>query len=998
MKTRLSKTDRLLAGTILAGVSAVILAGPAMAQDANPAPDPQPEEEIVVTGTRAPRPDYAYSNPVTSVDGQALQYSGAVNLTDFLEELPALTNAQDANDSAGANAFIGGAGINLLNLRNLGVDRTLVLVNGRRHVASLPGSAAIDTATIPIDLIERVDISTGGASAVYGADGVSGVVNFILDDDFDGLRIRGQTGWTQEGGAEETFISGVWGVTTDGGRANLTIAAEYTKEDALLMEDRDFTRGENFTQLFPNPDDAGDDPNIFDNLPFDNGRSALINDIGAIDTNFDTAFDFNGDGTPWDNGLPLDASFQQGGSGTLLSTLFGDILPETERYSFNGFFHYELSERAELFTELKYVHAHALTAQQPTFDQFLLIPGDNLFVPQAALDDFNANLPDLPVPFMLFSRMNFDLGQRAEDATRQTYRGVFGLRGDLSEHVKYNISFVYGQTDTDTININNRYNDRFLAAIDVVDADPGPGIVPQCRSNLDPDAAFNDPNTFIRGLLFADPSANYPTPISFTPGPGSGCVPLNVFGPNVSQAAVDWVNVDTTTFSSITQTVFQAYLSGTLDSWFQLPGGSVGFAAGVEWREETSESRFDPRDQSGATFFNVIADSFGEYDASEVFAELSLPLLKDRPLFDSLALDGAVRLSDYSTVGQTTTWKVGGVWAPIADITFRGTVAEAVRAPNIGELFSPASQQFAFINDPCDFRALNNGTEFREANCAAILSGFGIDPATFEDPNAATVSGIQTGTPTLNAETAETLTLGVILRPRFIPGLVVSLDWYDIELADAIVTSDPEEIAENCVDLPTIDNVYCDALTRSPASGGIVDFVQQPFNVAHFTTRGVDFSVVYTFEPADWGWGDWGRFSARVIGNRLEDLTFVNLPGAEPDSDLGEANAPEWQTNFDLRWEKGPLTLNYGFNYFSETQRFTLQERQDDPDIAPPEFLNYNARSTHDVQVRYDFGDRLVVYGGVNNLTDQEPDLDQPYYPVGAEGRTFYAGLNARLN
>ena len=989
-KSFFSRTTSLIG----AAAAAALLPTAALAHDE---PDPaEDEEEIVVTGTRVVRPDYAYSNPVTSVGGEAIEYSGVVNATEFLQSLPALTNSFDSNDAAGANAFIGGTGLNLLNLRNLGVDRTLVLVDGRRHVASLPGSAAVDTATIPLELIERVDITTGGASAIYGADGVSGVVNFVLRDDYEGFGVRAQEGWTDAGGAGDRLVSVIWGANSDGGRANLTLAAEYTNEARLEMADRDFTNAAGWTDFFENPDELavlGDDPNIPDFVPMNDIRIGILSVGGGFDTTFDGYPDFDGTGAPWISGVSVDSNgtFERGGSGVPVQNIFGDILPEVDRYAFNVLFHYDFSNRMRLFTELKYVNAQSFSLGQGTFDQLLAVDLDNPFMPAAIAADAAANF----LPFALFNRINNDIGQRGEDVLRETYRAVIGLEGDLSENFEYEVSLVHGATASEIVNHGNRWNDRFAAAIDVVDVDAGPGEDLRCRIDV-----FG----YVPGGGFAGASDwNYtdpfglgiamPTPGSFTPGPNSGCVPLNIFGEgSPSQEAIDWITAKTQNSSLIQQTVFQAVVNGTLDSWLTLPGGSIGVAAGVEARHESSEGDFDARDQTGLTFFNAIPDDSGDFDVGEAFAEISLPIFEDRPFFDSLALDAAVRVSEYSTIGQTISWKTGLVWGPIPDITFRATLAEAVRAPNIGELFDPGGQTFANIGDPCDIDNLDLGTALRQANCTTILNNLGIDPTTFQDPNNSGVEGVLTGNEELQEETAETFTIGLIVRPRFLEGFVFSADYYDIELTNAINTLAPQAIVNQCVDA-AIPNQFCDLVSRNPVTGALNFFTQRPENVASFTTQGVDFSAAYQRDL-----GALGELAARLVGSHLEDLTFVNLPGAAPDPDHYEQGAPEWQVVFDLTWSRGPLLVNYGINYYSETRRFNAVTEAAEPDTVASQYFWFNERLTHDVQVRYEFSDAFTLYGGVNNLNDQQPDYGQTYYPVGAEGRTFYVGLNASLN
>jgi outer membrane receptor protein involved in Fe transport len=337
---------------------------------------------------------------------------------------------------------------------------------------------------------------------------------------------------------------------------------------------------------------------------------------------------------------------------------------------------------------------------------------------------------------------------------------------------------------------------------------------------------------------------------------------------------------------------------------------------------------------------------------------------------------------------------VGAVWQPIEDIRFRGTVAEATRAPNIGELFDPGGQTFQFIDDPCDVNQLSNGTEFRAANCAQILSGLGVDPDTFTDPNSASVAGVLRGNPDLDEEQVDTVTVGFILQPRFVPNLTLSVDWYDIELKNAINAEPPQEAVDICVDLPTVDNDFCGLFVREQGTGAIIDFVQQSLNVAAFNTEGFDFTVDYVVDPSEWGAsGNWGVFNFRVVGNKLEELEFINLPGAPADPDLGEENAPEWQVNFDLTWERGPVVLNYRFEYFDETQRYTKETRENNPDIADPKYLDYDAKKVHNVYAAYDFSDSFRLYGGIDNFTDEKPDIGRYAYPVDPVGRFFFLGI-----
>ncbi len=944
-------------------------------------------EEIVVTSSRIRRPGDSFSNPVVAIDAEAILNSGTTNLSNYLKELPALVGSLDANDAAGSNAFIGGTGLSLLDLRNLGVERTLVLVDGRRHVAALPGTAAVDVDTIPIALVERIEVQTGGASAIYGADGVSGVVNFIMKRDFEGVDARAQIGRSAHGDAQARIFSVAAGENFADGRGNVTFALEYSSEERLSSSRRAYSRSPSAVSFMENPDDASDDPSIPDEIPIRDVRYYDSSPHGAVFVDGDFFEMWNGDDTPFDGGtIPFIPPFyQQGGSGTPTTGYIGDLLPELNRYTGNLFVTYEISPAARLFGELKYSRSESFSVSSPTFDFFLYLPEDNAFLPP----NIAASMTAANAGGVFVSRDHFDLGVRDEDIERETIRSVLGIGGDMTSNIRYEASYVYGESKIANEIGNNRYNDRFAAALDAV-IDPATGQ-PVCRSNLDPTAVPD--NLIEQGWDEYDPLAGTWAG-SFTPGPNSGCVPVNIFGDgSVSEEAAAWIMTDSLHRSKIKQHVVQAYVSGDTSDWFELPAGAPGFALGAEWREEKSESNPPIEDTLALTFGNNLLPVGGRYDVAEIFSEVSVPLLREQPFAELLSVDGAVRFSDYSTTGNATTWKMGLIWSPISDIAFRATVAEATRAPNIDELFDPGGQDFEGIDDPCDINNLDEGSSTRAANCAALLSSLGVDPTTFIDPNSATIAGESRGNPALEEETAETTTVGFVLRPRFMPNFSLSIDWYDIELTNAISTASAEESAQICVDSPTLENDFCGLITRRAGTGAIASFVQSPLNVADFRTEGYDFSVNYRLDPAALGaTGEWGEFNFSLIGNKLEELTFINLPGAEPDPELGEEDRPEWQMNFDLTWQLNTLLVNYGFNYIDETYRYTFQQRRANPDIVAPEYRKYDARFTHDVQVRYGLANGVTVYGGVNNLTDQEPDIGRVFYPVSAVGRYFYMG------
>jgi iron complex outermembrane recepter protein len=980
-KTMIRKTGIALGAL---GWALFVSSSAAWAQDnqANAAEEEISADEgkpIVVTGSRISIPEAEIANPVTSFDSKSITLSGRTNITDLLTQSPALIGSQDSNDNAGSNAGIGTTGLNLLDLRNLGTNRTLVLVDGRRHVASLPGSAAIDVNTIPTNLIERIDIVTGGASAVYGADGVSGVVNFVMKRNFDGIDARGQVGVSSRGDAGNRFFSLAAGKNFADDRGNVTVSYEYSKDDRLEASQRGRLRTENRLSLQRNPADVADDPNVPDRVFLTDIRFFDSSRGGGIDVDFDGLPDFNANGTPWNPGTFVPNFFQQGGDGTPTADYIGDLLPQNARHVVNGLFRYSFSDAFNFFAEGKYVKSKSFSLSQPTFDFFIQIEPDNPFIPANLVPTAVAN------GGILLNRDNFDLGARTEDIDRETIRTVVGFDGDISSNAKYELSYVYGQSKVVNLRGANRFNDRFFAAIDSV---VGPGGAITCRSNLDPTAAPNQP--------FA--SSSFPGFLSFTPGGNSGCVPLNLFGEGApSQAAIDFVTTTSQDTSKLTQNVISGSLSGDFGSVFELPGGgAVGFALGAEYRRETSRSTPAPEDTSGATFGNIIFPSRGKYDVKEAFAELKVPLLTDQPFAQTLSFGTAIRFSDYSTIGGTTTWKVDGVWAPIRDIRFRGTYAQAVRAPNISELFDANSQTFEFITDPCDNSEQANGASTRAANCAALLTALGVaSPATFNDTNSASIAGFSGGNPNLLEETAKTKTFGVVVQPSFIKGLTLTADWYDVKLKNAINQVSAQELADLCVDQATIANVFCAAITRQNGglnAGRITGFNVQPQNVANFQTRGLDFTANYQLDA-----GDIGNFNFRLVGGYLDKLTFIGTPGADPVDNRNQSFAPKWIGTLDLTYSKGPFLLNYGINYFGRTLRFDKDLIAAQPDITAPEFIKFKEKWEHDIQMSYDVDERFNIYAGVNNLFDQKPDIGATFVPVSAVGRYFYVGASVKL-
>lgn len=947
--------------------------------------DEAPTDVIIVTGSRIARPELEAANPVVTVSESDIVESGTTNVTDYLQTIPALQGSSNSFDNSGSRAGIGFTGLNLLDLRNLGFDRTLVLVDGRRHVAAVDGLQSVDINTIPSDLIERVEVLTGGASAIYGADGVSGVVNFIQKKDFEGVTARVQAGISDQGDAGQRLIALTAGHNFAGGRGNFAIAWEHGEEDRLSQHQRKRFDGTNQVGFYLNADDtetgAENNDGIPDNVPLDDVRYFDTSREGGIDVDFDGFPDFYGaQGLPYDPGVFVPNFFQRGGSGTLVSDYGNDLRPEINRDIVSAIAHFDFSEAFTLYAEGKYANTRSFSVSQPSFDYYLFIPEDNPYIPTSVRPFI-----DPGAGAVLVNRDNFDLGRRGEDIKRETIRTVIGARGDISSNLAYDVSYVYGRAKITNHYIGDILTDRFYAAIDAVDDGNG-GVT--CRVNVDPTWTPFQPFNFTRGEV---------PPTTFSPG---DCVPLNIFGEGVAtQEPIDWVKTDTTDRSKITQHVVSGALTGDTKGMFELPGGPISFALGGEYRKEKSSFVADPLAQQGLTFTNILGNTKGSFDVWEVFAEVKAPILSDSPFAHRLEVDGAIRYSDYSTIGSTTAWKVGGNWAPVRDVTLRGTYSEAVRAPNISELFGASSQTFQFIDDPCDTAFLQNGTEFRVDNCAALLSSLGVaDPSTFTDTRSVNLPGLVSSNPSLSEETAKTFTAGIVLQPSFIPRLTITADWYDIKIENAINTATAEELAELCVDQPTLDNQYCALIIRQnggEGAGRIIDYTLQPFNVANFKTSGLDFTISY-LHPTQSA----GTFGVRVVGNYLHKLQFVPVPGADPVNEAYVASpsvSPKYQITTDLTWQNGPFSLDWQINYASKLYRFDRQTVASNPDVVEPKYLKLKERFTHDVSFNYEVAEQFEFYGGVNNLFNQKPALGTLNTPVSAVGRFFFVGARVKL-
>lgn len=979
---------RNYAAMVRMGASFLALAGasaPAFAQQEAPlAPAAESQGgEIVVTGTRLRTPNLESPSPITSLDSQAIGYVGKTSVQEIVAEVGALVGSDTESEIS--------TGENSLNLRNLGPSRTLVLVDGQRFVGGFPGSSAVDTNVIPSALIERIDVLTGGASAIYGADAVTGVVNFILRKDFEGIAVEGRYGDAQLGDFRDQVYSVTVGHNFDDGAGNLTF--NYTFGDRPL------------TLATARPESSTEVNEQINNLDGPNPRFVLrpgtresfFTDGGARIDPFEIFSDgFNGDGTPFRHGVNV-GSFagtgEIGGDGIPNWRLFAQgIRPANRRHIFTLSGHYDYGEAFKPYFDVHYSNVRLNAVDQESLTVGMPVARDNAFLPASVVNAAPAGAP------IFFNRWDLDSGFSNSVIRKETTRVVFGARGDLTPHLSYNVSANFGEVERRETTTNNRMFDRYIAAIDsVIDPSTGRAV---CRSDLDP-SSFNRLGTDALVTSF-NPALGA---VTFTPGRGSGCVPFNPFTTNnaVNDAARAWIWIPTVQNVRNRQTVLQGYLTADSGAFFELPGGPIRVVAGGEYRRESSRSDFDEFSGSPRTVgFVAGLDLAGRFNVKEAFGEISLPLLADMgPWVRRLTIDGAFRFSDYSTIGSTTTWKVGASFATIGGLTLRGTLSSAVRAPNIQELFEPRTNTSTSLGqfDPCSTTNVSLGTSTRRANCETALRALGVDPATF-DPRLGTFFAATTGgNPDLQEETAKTLTAGFLWQPRFIPGLTVSADYFDIRLENAVLRPNTTAIFNACYDAPTLDNVFCPLLQREAGTGFATSVEIQSVNVAELRTSGIEFMASYVI-PTE----SFGRFRATLSGTWLDRLDIQKTPLPVLTDDLGLFNtdtggsSPRWVLNFDLGWSFGKWDANYGFNYSSPTLRPPLINAQranadsfiDDPYV--------NAFVNHDIQIGYEIRDDARIYFGIQNLTDEYPDqvrgsVNGPSGRQGFAGRTFYAGF-----
>ncbi|WP_157217311.1 TonB-dependent receptor domain-containing protein [Flavisphingomonas formosensis] len=1029
---------RLCSATALRSLAiaslAALSATPALAQDTS-APvvtgsETTSDETIVVTGTRLARPNLESPVPVVTVTSDQLFNTGKTSIGDTLSRLPQLNSTVTQANSTNS---LGTTGLNLLDLRGLGTQRTLVLVNGRRHVASdiLLNAASPDINTIPQDLIESVDIVTGANSAVYGSDAIAGVVNFKLKRNYEGLQIRGQDGISKYGDDGEAFLSALGGFNFGDGRGNLTFSAEYSHHGSAYGSDRP-SIARNGQWVTVDVDETSPSDGVFDTKFYNGVRYPYYNNGGDVvfcckaghvsDSNlFTYLFKPDGTLTPQTGYLTgsdlFDTRYIGGNGSTGREDKLLILQPIVNRYNFNVMGHYDFSDAFKPFFEAKYVRIDSRGSTAGPFFTGLGTLND-------AREAFNTANPYLTTQarntiFQLnglnpatdddfdfdFSRTVTDFGVRDEISRRQTYRFVAGIDGDLGNNWKYQVSGNYGEFRERTKVIGNVNLQRYLLAIDAVDegkyltGTANGNIV--CRATIDPAAriAYGNADPAVAAATLANDVAN--------------CVPVNLFGAgNVSQAAKNYILQNTTARGKITQLDFNGYISGDTSKWFELPGGPIALSVGAEYRRETAYYKQDDIVTAGLTFYNSIPElNPPSFEVTEGFGEISAPILKDLPFIKELTISGAGRVSHYK--GSTgTVYAYNGTveWAPVSGIRFRGNYGRSVRAPNLVELYSKPGQNFApGFEDPCSLNQIQTGTQYRAANCRAA----GI-PSDFNYQYTSSLQIVSGGNRDLKAEKSDSWTLGVVIQPKFIPGLTASIDYYNITVNDVITSPTAQQIANACYDLQNPDNTFCSLFQRAGAGGGPLG--EEPYqilegsleqillNYAKLKVRGLDIDVGYRrhFEGI-------GLFNTRFNWTHyLQNDQFFDPTNPKYANQLMyELPYPRDKFTWDVDFKTGPVTFGYTMRYIGKMvpneyeDFFSVQGRPpQNPDAFPIHF--YPAVFYHDIRTEVEVNKNYLFYLGIDNVTNRMPPYGLTGVGAGSGiydnvGRFFYAGFKANF-
>lgn len=931
------------------------------------------DDEVIVTGSRIAKKDFISNSPVATVGAIEFRNAGTINTENLLNALPQTVPGLTRTSNNPGN------GTASVDLRGLGSNRTLVLINGRRAQPNGP-AGVVDINTIPAALIENVEVLTGGASSVYGADAVAGVVNFILKDDFEGVQANAGYEISEEGDAEILDLSLALGASTSDGRGNVTVALGYTDRSSLLQGARSFSE----TALFDNADSTGLEPGGSSGVL---GTSIFNGGLGTFSPDsFGVVFEGDGSARPFVTAGDVNDFYNYAPVNFLQ-------LPQ-ERFTIAGSGSYEINDNAEVYLEGRFANntVPQQLAPTPIFNTTDFSLDNNPFIDaatQQVLSDAIGNgvdtdgdgIDDLASGALLRRRLE-EVGPRVGSDTRNTFQLVLGVKGDLYKNWDYDVSFSEGRTQASSFQLGNVNVGRFQQALVLADAD-GDG-------NVDVGADGS--------VTCADPSNN---------GSTSACAPLNIFGPgNISQAAADFLQTAVSTTDETVQRVAQVNLTGDLGT-FSFTDEPIGLALGGEYIE--NEFVFRPsQDVAAGTIagFNGAPAVEGEFDVYSAYGEAYIPLLSGVPFAERVTLELAGRVSDFSTVGTEYNYKVGGEWAINDQFRLRGNFNTAVRAPNIGELFSPISENFPGASDPCSSSG-SGGTVSAAVSALCVATGVPANvvgtPAI--DPASGQIRSLAGGNPDLQVEEADTITFGAVFEPSFIEGFTLAVDYFDIDIENAIAlfgggTNNILNVCFNDTELGGVGSQFCNAINRLP--DGTIDFVSnQAANVANRSISGIDIAATYGFETASYG-----DFSINYLGTVTLDSEFQAFAGdtvfdcaGRFGNNCGEPDAT-YRHRATLGWSSGSWSSQLSWQLLG-----SVDDGADLNDTAENFVDSIGTTHYFDASVTKDFAENLTLTFGARNLLNEGPpvigdnDSQANTFPSTFDvfGRTYFTSASVRF-
>ncbi|PMG30364.1 TonB-dependent receptor [Shewanella sp. 10N.286.52.C2] len=813
-------------------------------------------ERIAVTGSRIKRTDMETASPVSVIDASAIIASGATSIDDVLQKMTssggAMTNAA-VNNGSGGNARV--------NLRGLGSNRTLVLVNGRRMIASGTGAASsVDLNTIPVSMIQRVEVLKDGASAVYGTDAIAGVVNVILKRDFDGFELNVQTGISGQGDADESSIDFTMGNTFDKG--NVVINAQYTKRGDASQADRDFSEC---------PIAEGADGLYCAGSSYSEGGHIW----GA------NGADLSGRGGEYHEFT--DADRYNYSASSFLST-------PMERLNLSMAGTYELSDSIMFFSEAMYSKrwSDQQMAPQPIWNseswEYQPISAGGWMTDDLLPWVEDGELVD-------YGRRMVESGSRDFSQVVDTIRLVVGVEGEFDNGWTWDASYNKGKNDSvDTLaNLHN------IGSInDAVQAE-----------EFDP---------FLQSSWMGDSIA----PFVYTE--------VNAGGSELDIASLS--------------------LSGDI---VDLPAGTMGFAAGYEFRKESAYYTPDSLTAQGLANDPRVEATSGSFDVNEAYVELAIPLISDIPLLQQVDLSAAIRYFDYSTFGDDTTWKLGLTWRVFDDLMLRGGQSTAFRAPTVSELFGGKSPSFDQI----------------------------VHPATDQTQAEVTVGG----NPLLTPEEADITTLGLVYSPSFVDGLSLTVDYYDIGITNTITSVDSNYIANQCLDANgnkiNEGTALCQASNIEIDNTGRISFDNGLQNIGETNTSGFDINLAYTFEGLGLDWK--AGLDTSILDTYEEFDQDGNAVDYKGFITGGVGAYAEFKTNFNLTAAGDDWSATYEARYIDGMDSFACKDDPSDCYAPSVDSIVY-----HDISANYDITETVRLSGGVNNVLDEEP----PYYTGNNDSNT----------